>query len=105
MKPYRYSIAVENYRGPFYFSGKLTDALLAWCMPIYWGCTNLNEFLPENSYININIEDPNAPDKMNEIVESNKREENIDAIAEARRRILDQHQIWPVVEKVVESIQ
>ena len=98
---YRYSLAIENYKGPNYFSEKITDALLAWCMPIYWGCTNLDEYLPENSFVEIDIEGPNAPQRVKEIVESDLYEENLDAIAEARQLLLDKYQIWPTTERVV----
>ena len=67
-------------------------------MPIYWGCTNLSEYLPENSYVQIDIEDPNAAYHVSRIIESDLREANIDAIAEARERILDRYQIWPTVQ-------
>jgi hypothetical protein len=105
LENYRYSLAIENYSGPNYFSEKLTDALLAWCMPIYWGCTNLGEYLPENSFVRIDIEDKNAPERVREIVNSDLREQNLDAIAEARRRLLDEYQIWPTVESAIENLE
>jgi hypothetical protein len=105
LEPYRYSLAIENYSNENYFSEKISDALLAWCMPIYWGCTNLPEFLPEDSYAWIDIEDPDAPKQVAEIVESNQRERNLGAIAEARSRILDQYQIWPTVENAISDLE
>lgn len=102
---YRYSLAIENYSGPHYFSEKLTDALLAWCMPIYWGCTNLEEYLPADSFVRIDIEADDAPERVREVVNSNLREQNLDAIAEARRRLLEEYQIWPTVEQVVADIE
>lgn len=98
---YRYSLAIENYEGPNYWSEKLGDALLAWCMPIYWGCTNLEEYLPEDSFVRIDIESDDVVARVEEVVNSNRRERNLDAIAEARRRILDEYQMWPVVERTV----
>lgn len=102
---YRYSLAIENYSGPNYFSEKLTDALLAWCMPIYWGCTNLAEFLPEDSFVWLDIKDENAPERVREVVNSDLRERNLDAIAEARRRLLDEYQIWPTVKRAISDIK
>lgn len=101
---YRYSLAVENYRGPNYFSEKITDALLAWSMPIYWGCTNLGDYLPEDSYLWLDIEDPDAPQQLRKIIEQNPWEDRLDAIAEARRRILDEFQVWPTVERAVNEV-
>ncbi|AAV46494.1 unknown [Haloarcula marismortui ATCC 43049] len=103
LSQYRYTLAIENYKGKNYFSEKISDALLAWTMPIYWGCTNLSDFLPEDSYIRIDIEDPSAPKKISDIVQSNIREKNIDAIAEARERILDRYQVWPTVQNAIEN--
>lgn len=101
---YRYSLAVENYSGPHYFSEKLTDAFLAWCMPIYWGCTNLEDYLPDDSFVRIDIEDDDAPERVREIVNSDLRERNLDAIAEARRLLLEEYQLWPTVERTVPDI-
>jgi hypothetical protein len=104
LEEYRYSICIENYRGKNYFSEKISDALLAWCMPIYWGCTNLSDFLPEDSYIYVDIESKDAPEKIKSIVKSKKREKNISAIADARQRILDQYQIWPTVSQHINNL-
>ena len=100
---YRYSLAIENYSGPNYFSEKLTDALLAWCMPIYWGCTNLEQYLPADSFVRIDIEAGEAVERVQDIVASNRRERNLDAIAEARRRLLEEYQIWPTIESAIET--
>jgi hypothetical protein len=105
LAPYRYSLSVENYEGPHYFSEKLVDALLAWCMPIYWGCTNLDEYLPEDSYVRIDIEDPDAPSRVEAIVGSDRRERNLDAIAEARRCVLDEYQHLPRVHRAVRALE
>lgn len=105
LAPYRYSLAIENYKGKNYFTEKISDALLAWCMPIYWGCTNLPEFLPEDSYVWIDIEGEGAPEKVKDVVESRRREENLDAIAEARDRILHKYQIWPTVNRAVNKVE
>lgn len=104
LSDYRYTLAIENYEGPNYFSEKIADALLAWCLPIYWGCTNLDEYLPEDAYVRIDIERDDAPERVAAIVESDLRERRLDAIAEARHRILEEYQFMPVIERAIESI-
>lgn len=104
LKNYRYSLAIENNQCPNYFSEKVVDPLLAWCMPIYWGCTNLEMFLPSNSFVRIDIEDPDAPRRIREIVASDRRENNIEAIAEAREIILNHLQIWPTVHRITNEL-
>ncbi|KAB7519442.1 glycosyltransferase family 10 domain-containing protein [Halosegnis rubeus] len=103
--PYRYTLAIENYKGPNFFTEKLADAFLSWCMPICWGCTNLDKYFPEKSYIQIDIEEKNAPEQIKEVTQSNLREKNIDAIAEARRRILKYYQIWPTINRCISKIE
>ena len=39
-----YHIAVENSQNTGYFTEKIVDAFLSKTIPIYWGCTNINEF-------------------------------------------------------------
>lgn len=40
----QFVLVIENSRHENYFTEKLLDALLARCVPVYWGCTNLCEF-------------------------------------------------------------
>jgi hypothetical protein len=105
LRDYRYSLAIENYKGPYYWSEKIGDALLAWCMPIYWGCTNLSDYLPEESFVRIDIESDDVVNRIREIVASDVRERNLDAIAEARERILNYHQLWPRWERDIIGAQ
>ena len=105
LKKYRYSLAIENYSGRNYFSEKILDPLLAWCMPIYWGCTNLSEYLPEDSYVRVDITSDDSPERVREIIQSDYREQNLDAIREARELILNQCQIWPRIEREIDKIE
>ncbi|MFT3782542.1 MAG: glycosyltransferase family 10 [Nibricoccus sp.] len=99
--PYRYTIAVENHSCPDYWTEKIADCFLAWSMPIYFGATNLSEYFPEDSYVWIDINDPNAPKRVAKIVRSDLAERNRDAIAEARRRVLDEHNLFPRIAQMV----
>jgi len=67
-------------------------------MPIYWGCKNIDKFLPKGSYINIDINKSGVEDEIIMISKSNLFEENIESIKEARKIILDKYNIWPTIE-------
>jgi hypothetical protein len=101
--PYKYHLAVENGSRPFYFSEKIVDPLLCWSMPIYWGCEKIDSFLPNGSYINIDIDDPHVVEKIIEISKSNLWEENFNKIKEAREIILDKYNIWPTIESGIKK--
>jgi len=95
LAPYRYSIAVENHSCPDYWTEKVADCFLAGAMPIYFGATNLTDFFPADSFVWLDITKPNAPHRVAEIVASNLAEKGRDAIAEARRRVLEEHNLFP----------
>ncbi|MBK6951984.1 MAG: hypothetical protein IPH24_08025 [Crocinitomicaceae bacterium] len=57
LKNYKYSIAAENYSADDYWTEKIQDCFLSWCMPIYYGCTNLEKYFPKESYIQVDLND------------------------------------------------
>lgn len=44
LTPYKYSVVVENINSTNYFSEKLTDCIACGCIPIYNGCTNVEDY-------------------------------------------------------------
>ena len=97
LAPYRYSIAFENHIGPWYWSEKLADCFLAGAMPIYVGCSNLEDYVPAGSFVRL---DPHAADvagDVRRIIESDLAEKNRHLVLEARRRVLYEHQLFPFV--------
>ena len=100
---YRYSLAIENYSQPHYWTEKVADCFLSWTMPIYYGCTNLSDYFPEESFLQIDIDDPGVIDQIKDIVRSDLYIRNKDAIAEARRLVLDKYQLFPFLDNVIKS--
>lgn len=103
--PYRYTLAMENHSQNDYFTEKIVDAYLAGCMPIYYGCPNISDYFPENSYYYLNLnQNPKLILKdINNIINSNYREKNINALKEAKRLCLEEYQFWPVIKKVIDK--
>ena len=97
LKDYKYSLAIENYSGPHYWTEKIADCFLSWTMPIYSGCTNLADYFPKESFVEIDLRDSNVFDKIKEVIKSNVYFENRDAIKEARRLVLDEYQLFPFI--------
>ena len=108
--PYRHHLVIENQISPDYFSEKLSDAWLAFCVPIYCGCTNLEDYFPPGSWISIDLDKPQAALETIESVLENAEEEyqqRLPKILEARRILLHDFspfgQIAYVVQKLEES--
>jgi len=51
---YKFSICCENTIQKNYISEKFWDAVLTDTIPIYLGCSNINELVPDNCYISLN---------------------------------------------------
>jgi hypothetical protein len=101
--PFRYSLAIENYACPYYWTEKLADCYLAWTMPIYYGAPNAADFFPAESFVAIDIADPDAPRQVQDVIASNRWRKNVEAIVEARRLVLDRWQLFPTIAGEIEA--
>jgi hypothetical protein len=97
LAPYCYSLAIENYNNPYYWSEKIADCFLAWTMPVYYGCTHITEYFPAEAMIQIDINDPDTPKQIADAIYSDRYKKNLDAIAEARKLILEKYQLFPML--------
>jgi hypothetical protein len=90
MAPYYYNLAIENYAAnSWYVTEKLWDALLAWCLPIYYGGPAADKLLPAGSFIRLPNLDKNGINFIKEVIASpDLWRESLPAIAEARQVIL-----------------
>lgn len=90
MAPYTYNLAIENYAdNDWYASEKLWDALLAWCLPIYYGGGAADKLLPPGSFLRLPSLDEKGIEYIREVTASPDAWLSAkDAIAEARQVIL-----------------
>lgn len=104
LAPYRYSIAAENTSWPDYWTEKIADCFLTWTVPFYYGCANLEEYFPADSFIRIDIE---KPDEAIEIIKRTLREDDfgrrLPALEEARHRVLYEYQIFPTLARLLKA--
>ena len=53
LKDYTFALIIENTNADGYVSEKIYDALIAGCIPIYYGNNNANVGIPEDMYIDL----------------------------------------------------
>jgi hypothetical protein len=104
LAPYRYSFAFENTYERNYFSEKLNDVILAGCVPIYWGCTNIDDFFPKGSIVKLDITKFDAVDRAMKIIKSDYRERHLAELERAKDLILNRYQFWPTVHRVINEL-
>ena len=44
LRPYMFSITIENCKSDYYFTEKLIDCFLTGTVPIFWGCPSIHKF-------------------------------------------------------------
>lgn len=103
LAPYRYSLVIENFSGPYYWSEKLADCFLARTVPIYYGCTNITDYFPKESMIIIDINDHNVFSRIKEAIASDFWKKNQDAVNYARKLILEKYQLFPFLAEKIQQ--
>lgn len=102
LNEYKYSICIENCSKDNYFTEKITDSILCWTVPIYYGCSNIEKYFPKDSYYYVDITKNNCYEEIIKIINKPITEQNIIALKEARKLILNKYNIWNVINNLVD---
>lgn len=90
MLPHKYHLTLENGAGKYSWTEKLSDPLLCWALPFYVGCENVEEELPPDSIVRIDLDDPEQAIKlMMEARDKDLWTERKETLAKARSIILE----------------
>lgn len=99
---YCYHVAVENHVCPHHITEKLSDAFLGCTLPFYSGAPNAADYYPADSFIPIDIHNFDGTLRtIRDAIANNEYEKRLPAILEARRRVLEEHNIFAVIERLV----
>ena len=52
-----FHIAIENSKNKNYFTEKIIDCFLTKTIPIYWGCSNIEEYFNKDGFIKFNSDE------------------------------------------------
>jgi len=90
LHPARMALVIENDpAGSDYVSEKLWDALLCWCLPLYHGSRAADGMVPTTSFIRVPSLDAAGVSVVRDaLADPGLWHARLDAIAEARRRVL-----------------
>lgn len=100
--PYKYVFNAENHSIRNYYTEKLIDGILSECLVFYWGCPNIRDFLDSNAYVQLNLEDfEMSLATMQRAIAENWWEQRIEHIREAKKKILNDLQFFPRLERIL----
>ena len=105
LDPYRFHLVIENHYGPHVWSEKLADAFLGYTVPIYYGCPNVLDYFPEDSLIQIDINDyAGTLGKIAKLISTpGEYERRLKAVIEARRRVTETYNLASMLSHFIES--
>jgi hypothetical protein len=102
---YKYHIVIENERYPDYWTEKLADSYLGGAYPIYDGCSNINDYFPDESFTRLNILDRDAAiESIKGCIEKGTYERSIDSLKIAKKKVLDQYNFFPTIAKICDEL-
>ncbi len=107
VSPYRFHISIENSVEKNYFSEKIVDPILAYTLPLYYGCPNISNFFDLPEYLQ--ILDLNSFDtvkkKIKYIIENDDiYENNLQFLTESRIKILEKYNFFPMLCAIMDQI-
>jgi hypothetical protein len=100
----RYSIVMENSISELYWSEKIADSLLCYSLPFYHGCPELGRFLPSDSFIALDINEPGCIDRVRDILDSRPYEDKLPAIESARSLLLNTQNLYAFLDRELEAL-
>ncbi len=102
---YEFHVAIENHFAPHVWTEKLADAFLGFTVPIYYGCPNVYDYFPKESLIQIDLYDVEGSiAKIKEIIATEgEYERRLDAVKEARRRVIEEYNLLAMINTIVEN--
>lgn len=106
LAPYRYHVVIENSSEPDYWTEKVSDCYLAGTFPIYYGCTNLADYFPTDSFIPIDIRRPDeAVARITRAMQTKPDLCATAALAEAKRKVMDEYNLFERIAKFCDTLR
>ncbi|WP_217644015.1 glycosyltransferase family 10 domain-containing protein [Sulfitobacter marinus] len=103
--PHKYHIALENCTGRDTWTEKVADPFLCWSFPFYSGCTNLAEYFPEDSFLELDTTDPDkAAQTIKTSIETDLWSRSLPALTQARELILEKYNIAQQLVKLAQHL-
>lgn len=102
--PYKYHLAIENHIAKHHWTEKLADPFLGEALPFYVGCPNASDYFPADSFIVLDITDPQrSAEIIRNSIKSDEYAKRKPMIIEAKKRVLEQHNLFAVLADYIDE--
>lgn len=101
---YKYSIAIENDFCLDYVTEKFFDCLYSNTLSFYYGCPNLEDYVSENSFIRIDIDDiEKSINIIENSIHTNEYEKRKNDINKEKNESLNRDQFFPLITSILDG--
>lgn len=104
--PYRFHICMENCTIPHYWTEKFSDPVLALSVPIYSGCTNIDDYFHGDGYMKFSYEDYPSLKKIIDRILANPEaeyEKYADGLKQTRKVVMEKENLIPFAIGLLEN--
>lgn len=99
---YKYHFNAENTEKNNYFTEKIIDAILAESLCFYWGCPNITNYIPEESFVRLDLcSFETDAEKIKKAIETNQWENRLPYIRQAKQTILNTLNFFPRLNRII----
>ena len=102
---YEYSIGIENSNYPNYLTEKFFDLIVCNTVPIYYGCTNVADIYPPESFIQIDFSKGilGAVDQITEIYHNDDYNTRLEHVLDAKSKYYNDYNIFHFMHKMIQE--
>lgn len=105
LRPYKYHIVIENGAQRYYWTEKISDCYLAESFPFYYGCTNLTDYFPEESFFRIDIRKPQeAIAIIDQAIARQQFEKSTAVLAGCKQKVLNLYNMFEYVARLCDQL-
>ena len=105
IQPYKYHIVIENTSEKYYWTEKLADCYIGESFPIYYGCTNISDYFPKESYKAIDINDFEGSVKIiDELIASDCYENTKSLLGTCKDLVLDDYNMFNYLARCLDNL-
>lgn len=105
LSPYKYHIAIENSSSKHYWTEKLSDCYLTNTYPLYYGCTNIKDYFPENALTTLDIRNfDQAVKKIDEVIEKETFDKRQTELLRCKKLVMDDYNMFNYIVSVCSKL-
>ena len=102
---FKYHLTIENHYCAHHWTEKLADCYLGLCLPLYYGCPNLADYFPEESFVPIDLFNyEESLEIIQRVIRDKEYEKRLPAIKEARRLYLEKYCTFANLSGLIERL-